>query len=80
MFYHHQKRFKENQLLQLRIAQNSNHPIFKTWIDLKFLMRVLSPGQIMTLAALNEKINLQNDRRNMNGVLCVEHTTESESN
>lgn len=56
------------------LAKNSNHPIFKTWIDLEVSQcGYCQPGQIMTLAAvLNEKDKPSKEtiEEAMNGVLC----------
>ena len=56
------------------LAQNSNHPIFKTWIDLEVSQcGYCQPGQIMTLAALlneKDKPSKETIEEAMNGVLC----------
>ena len=56
------------------LAENPDHPIFKTWIDLEVSQcGYCQPGQIMTLAALLER-NPKTSRKEiddaMNNVLC----------
>lgn len=55
-------------------AENPNHPIFKSWIELEVSQcGYCQPGQIMTLAALlNEKAKPTKTEINeaMSGVLC----------
>ncbi len=56
------------------LAENPNHPIFKTWIDLEVSQcGYCQPGQIMTLAALlneKKKPSKKEIEETMNGVLC----------
>jgi len=56
------------------LAENQDHPIFKTWIELEVMQcGYCQPGQIMTLAALLEQIpkpNRQEIDDAINGVLC----------
>jgi isoquinoline 1-oxidoreductase alpha subunit len=56
------------------LAENKNHPIFKTWIDLEVSQcGYCQPGVIMTLAAMlnnNSKPSEQEINNTMSGVLC----------
>lgn len=54
------------------LAENPDHPIFKTWIDLEVSQcGYCQPGQIMTLASLlNEKASIELIEDTMNSVLC----------
>lgn len=56
------------------LAENPDHPIFKTWIDLEVSQcGYCQPGQIMTLASLlNENPNITKEevKENMSTVLC----------
>ena len=56
------------------LAENPDHPIFKTWIDLEVSQcGYCQPGQIMTLASLmNEKTKLSKTEieETMSTVLC----------
>jgi isoquinoline 1-oxidoreductase alpha subunit len=56
------------------LAENPDHPIFKTWIDLEVSQcGYCQPGQIMTLAAVleqNHKATRKEIDDAMNGVLC----------
>lgn len=56
------------------LAENPDHPIFKTWIDLEVSQcGYCQPGQIMTLAAMldqNPKPSRKEIDDEMNSVLC----------
>jgi isoquinoline 1-oxidoreductase alpha subunit len=54
------------------LAENPNHPIFKTWIDLEISQcGYCQPGQIMTLAAMLEQKASRKEIDNvMDTVLC----------
>lgn len=54
------------------LAENPEHPIFKTWIELEVSQcGYCQPGQIMTLAAmLNKNSSKQEIEREMSTVLC----------
>lgn len=56
------------------LAENPDHPIFKTWIELEVMQcGYCQPGQIMTLAAIlekNPKATRQEIDDAMNEVLC----------
>jgi isoquinoline 1-oxidoreductase subunit alpha len=54
------------------LAENPDHPIFKTWIDLEVSQcGYCQPGQIMTLAAKLEKGAARNEVDDaLNSVLC----------
>ncbi len=54
------------------LAENPDHPIFKTWIDLEVSQcGYCQPGQIMTLAAmLNKNASKTEIEREMSTVLC----------
>jgi isoquinoline 1-oxidoreductase alpha subunit len=54
------------------LAENPNHPIFKTWIDLEISQcGYCQPGQIMTLAAmLEQKASRKEIDDVMDTVLC----------
>lgn len=56
------------------LAENTNHPIFKTWIELEVSQcGYCQPGQIMTLAAVleqNPKATRKEIDDAMNGILC----------
>ena len=54
------------------LAENPNHPIFKTWIDLEVSQcGYCQPGQIMTLAAMLEQKASRKEIDNvMDTVLC----------
>lgn len=54
------------------LAENPNHPIFKTWIDLEVSQcGYCQPGQIMTLAAMLEQKASRNEIDDvMDTVLC----------
>lgn len=54
------------------LAENPEHPIFKTWIDLEVSQcGYCQPGQIMTLAAmLNKSSSKEEIEREMSTVLC----------
>uniref|UniRef100_A0A832DHX0 (2Fe-2S)-binding protein n=1 Tax=Ignavibacterium album TaxID=591197 RepID=A0A832DHX0_9BACT len=54
------------------LAENPDHPIFKTWIDLEVSQcGYCQPGQIMTLAAmLNKSSSKEEIEREMSTVLC----------
>jgi isoquinoline 1-oxidoreductase alpha subunit len=54
------------------LAENPDHPIFKTWIDLEVSQcGYCQPGQIMTLAAmLNKNASKSEIENEMSSVLC----------
>lgn len=54
------------------LAENPDHPIFKTWIDLEISQcGYCQPGQILTLASLlNEKASALEVKDTMDTVLC----------
>lgn len=54
------------------LAENPDHPIFKTWIDFEVSQcGYCQPGQIMTLAALlNKNSSKDTIEREMSTVLC----------